>query len=189
MKGQKWPISISQYFLSIAKTSFEISRGEAEWNFKFFCGVWKPNSKMPNSTLRRRMFFINTTTFFHQLKNMWNLSQILRFWKICENLKFEPNSHRFWKICENLKFDLNSTDFKWWFWVESGVIVITQYFQMIQHIAFAIQNAHPHNHCWVDMNYLNIPSGIVLEWSEWLRLDGWGPLKIIEKCLIQIDTK
>ena len=32
-------------FGSNTTEKFEISRGEAEWNFKFFCGVWKPNSK------------------------------------------------------------------------------------------------------------------------------------------------
>ena len=32
-------------FGSNTTDKFEISRGEAEWNFKFFCGVWKPNSK------------------------------------------------------------------------------------------------------------------------------------------------
>ena len=81
------------------------------WNEKFgvqwkilaktsFCGEWNFSvvfeSQIPNSTLRRRMFMINTTTSFHQLKNMWNLGQILT------------------------DFD-KSVNFEWWFRVESGV--------------------------------------------------------------------
>ena len=31
-------------------------------------------------------------------------------------------SPQIWQICENLKFEPNSTDFEWWFRVESGVI-------------------------------------------------------------------
>ena len=31
-------------------------------------------------------FSKNTTISFHQLKNVWNLIQIHRFWQICENL-------------------------------------------------------------------------------------------------------
>ena len=32
-------------WLSNTTEKFEISLGFASWNFKFFCGVWKPNSK------------------------------------------------------------------------------------------------------------------------------------------------
>ena len=58
---------------------------------------------------------INTTTSFHQLKNMWNLSQILTDFEKSDNLKFEPNSHRFVKICENLAQipQILSGDFGW----------------------------------------------------------------------------
>ena len=59
-----------------------------------FCGEWNLE------------FGSNTTTFFHQLKNMWNLSQILTDFEKSENLKFEPNSHRF------VQFEPNSTDFE-----------------------------------------------------------------------------
>ena len=73
-------------------------------------------SQIPNSTLRRSVFAINTT-----------LHPKLPF-KIPE---FEPNSHIFVKICENLAkmwclsdvvFESNTTDFEWMIWVESGVI-------------------------------------------------------------------
>ena len=36
-------------------------------------------SHISNSTLHRRVFMINTTTYFHWLKNLWNLSQILTY--------------------------------------------------------------------------------------------------------------
>ena len=56
---------------------------ESNYNvLAFFCFVkfqiflWR-FSQIPNFTLRRRMLMINTTTSFHQLKNMWNLAQIL----------------------------------------------------------------------------------------------------------------
>ena len=62
-----------------------------------FCGEWNFSVvfeiQIPNSTLRRRMF----TTSFHRLKNMWNLSKILRILNL-------------------------STYFEWWFRVESGVM-------------------------------------------------------------------
>ena len=63
----------------------------------FFCGEWNFSvvfeSQIPNSTFRRRMFMINTTTSFHQLKNMWNLSQIPQIlsgdfgWRVVLNIK------------------------------------------------------------------------------------------------------
>ena len=39
-------------FGSNTTDKFEISWGEAEWDLKFFCGVWKPNSKF-NSHQKR----------------------------------------------------------------------------------------------------------------------------------------
>ena len=51
-------------------------------------------SQIPNSTLRRRIFMINTTTSFHQLKYMWNLSQILTDFD--KSLKIWLKFHRYW---------------------------------------------------------------------------------------------
>ena len=71
-----------------------------------FSVVFEP---IPNSTLCRRIFLLNTTTSFHQLKNMWNLSRIFTDFEKSDNLKFEPNS----------------IDFEWWFRVESVVMAQT----------------------------------------------------------------
>ena len=55
-------------------------------------------------TLRRRMFMINTTTYFHQLKNRWNLTQIPQIlsgdfgWRVVLGLK-EPREARSVHYC------------------------------------------------------------------------------------------
>ena len=43
-----WTFLVQEWnseFGSNTTEKFEISRGEAKWDFKFLCGVWKPNSK------------------------------------------------------------------------------------------------------------------------------------------------
>ena len=44
--AERWDLE----FGSNTNEKFENSWGEAEWVFKFFCGVWKPNSKSHLST-------------------------------------------------------------------------------------------------------------------------------------------
>ena len=61
-------------------------------------------SQIPNYTLRRRMFMINTTT---SVKNLWEFEIWAKFSQILTNL---------WELGSN------STDFELWFRVESGVM-------------------------------------------------------------------
>ena len=78
-------------------------------------------SQIPNSTLRRRMFIINTTTSVEFDQHLWCLSQILTNFE--KSVRIWLKHQRFWS---------NFTAFEWWKYKNSFIFgcfvsVITQH--------------------------------------------------------------